>query len=747
MISKELESAIGTAVNEAKNRRHEYLCIEHILHALLNDRAGIRIITACGGNVERLKQELEDFFDTALEPVPGDEEYVLQQTVGFARMLQRAVGHVESSGKKEVEVGDILAAIFQEKDSHAVHFLESEGIFRLDVLNHISHGQGKTPPRRILRESRPEGEPEEKKEKDDPLESFTTALVERAKKGLLDPLIGREAELLRIQQILSRRRKNNPVFVGDPGVGKTALVEGLALKIRDGDVCDSLKEAEIYSLDMGGLLAGTKFRGEFEERLKAVIQAVREKKNAILFIDEIHTVVGAGSTTGSSMDAGNILKPVLASGDLRCIGSSTWEEYKNHFEKDRALSRRFEKVEILEPDEKDTVHILKGLRERYEAHHGVRYTDGALAACAKLSSRHINDRFLPDKAIDVMDEAGAAAVMAKPRKSRILPVDVEKIIAQMARIPQRSVSSSDRERLASLESRLKEVVFGQDPAIESVTRAIKRSRAGLSSPTRPVGSYLFIGPTGVGKTEVALQLANTMGVAFVRFDMSEYMEKHTVSRLIGAPPGYVGFDQGGLLTDQIRKTPHCVLLLDEMEKAHPDVFNILLQVMDHATLTDNNGKKADFRNVILIMTSNAGAREMDVNTIGFGGGREALDKGLKAVEKTFSPEFRNRLDQIVAFSGLSTPVMERIVDKFMDELSCQLAGRKVKVVLSPEARSWLAEKGFDPRFGARPLSRLIQKEIKDPLSEEVLFGRLKKGGSLQVDVSGEGLAFSWDTPA
>ncbi|MBW1987960.1 MAG: ATP-dependent Clp protease ATP-binding subunit ClpA [Deltaproteobacteria bacterium] len=741
MISKELESAIGQAVNEAKARRHEYLCIEHILYALLNDRAGARILTACGASIERLRTELENFFESSMEAVPGDDDYVLQQTVGFARMLQRAVGHVESSGKKQVEVGDILAAIFLEKDSHAVYFLETEGVRRIDVLNYISHGAPAHRPRRkALKE---DDDSQEKKDLSDPLEAFAVNLVEKAKKGRLDPLIGREPELRRAQQILSRRRKNNPIFVGDTGVGKTALVEGLALKVRDGDVCESLRDAQIYALDMGGLLAGTKFRGEFEERLKAVINAVKEADNAILFIDEIHTVVGAGSTTGSSMDASNILKPVLASGELRCIGSSTWEEYKSHFEKDRALSRRFEKVEVLEPSVPESVKILKGLRERYERHHGVRYTDNALKACVELSARHLNDRFLPDKAIDVMDEVGAAAVMAKKKKTRIVPADVEKIVAHMARIPQRSVSSSDRQRLSKLESALKSVVYGQDPAIKSVVRAIKRSRAGLSAPTRPVGSYLFIGPTGVGKTEVALQLAKILGIAFVRFDMSEYMEKHAVARLIGAPPGYVGFDQGGMLTDQIRKTPHAVLLLDELEKAHPDVFNILLQVMDHATLTDNNGKKADFRNVILIMTSNAGAREMDANTIGFGASGASSDKGMKAVEKTFSPEFRNRLDQIVAFSNLDTGIMGRIVDKFMAELSGQLASRKVSVELTEAARTWLGEKGYDPKFGARPLSRVIQSEIKDVLADEMLFGRLKGGGKVKVDEKDGKLSFTY----
>jgi len=744
MISKELELAIGSAVNEAKKRRHEYLCIEHILYALLQVPGGVDIIMNCGGDVRRLQQTLEDFFTRRIEQVPGQDEYVLQQTVGFHRLLQRALHHVEAAGKKEVEPGDILAAIFEEKSSHAAYFLESENISRLDVLEYISHGISS-----VVREEETESplpEEEEGTRKaggQDPLQAFTRNLVEEAASGKIDPLIGRRSEMERTIHILCRRRKNNPIFVGDPGVGKTAMAEGLALAIDKGEVPEPLKDAQIYCLDMGGLLAGTKFRGQFEERLKAVLEALKKRGNAILFIDEIHTVVGAGSTSGGSMDASNILKPSLAGGDLRCIGSSTYEEYKNFFEKDRALSRRFQKVEILEPSTDETYRILQGLRSRYEEHHGVRYTDAALKAASELSARHINDRYLPDKAIDVMDEAGVACrLRGLAGKKRVRPRDMENVVARIAKIPPRSVSSTDRGRLESIEERLGAVVFGQDEAIASLTTAIKRSRAGLASPNRPVGSFLFTGPTGVGKTEVALQLASVMGIAFQRFDMSEYMEKHAVARLIGAPPGYVGFDQGGLLTDGIRKNPYSVLLLDEIEKAHPDLFHILLQVMDHATLTDNTGKKADFRNVVLIMTSNAGAREMSSQTIGFGeppGDTHA--KGRKAIEKTFSPEFRNRLDAIIPFHNLSMETMERIVDKFMGELGVQLAARKVEIFLSPEARGHLAREGYDPRFGARPLTRLVQTQIKDVLADRILFGDLSGGGKVLVELHGSNLRF------
>ncbi len=744
MISKELSATLGFAVREAKKRRHEYVCIEHLLFAILFDNDGIEIIESCGGNVENIKKALERFFDERMERVPEGNEYVLQQTVGFQRVIQRAVNHVRSAEKMEVDVSDILASIFQEKDSHAEYFLSAEGITRFDVLNYISHDIPKVPDKEAS-DSEIKPDREERRQKSDPLEAFTIDLVERAAKGKLDPLIGRELEMERIIQVLCRRRKNNPVFVGDPGVGKTALAEGLAQKINDGSVPDLLKNYRIYSLDLGGLLAGTKFRGDFEQRLKGVLTALKKKKNAILFIDEIHTTVGAGATSRGSMDASNILKPALATGDLQCIGSTTYEDYKNFFEKDRALSRRFEKIEVLEPPIRESVKILKGLRSCYEEHHGIVYTDQALKAAVELSAKYINDRYLPDKAIDVIDEAGAfVRLSGAARRKKINPRDIEKIVAKIARIPTMSVSTPDRAKLETLEEKLKEVVFGQDDAIRSLVTSIKRSRAGLETPGKPIGSFLFAGPTGVGKTEVTLQVSKILGVQFLRFDMSEYMEKHAVARLIGAPPGYIGFEQGGLLTDGIRKHPHSVLLLDEIEKAHPDMFNILLQVLDHATLTDNNGKKADFRNVMIMMTSNAGTREMNVQAIGFGDKKyDTEDKGRKAVEKFFSPEFRNRLDGIIHFNALNEEIMEKVVDKFMNELKEQLAAKKVAIGLSPKARTWLAKNGHDPRYGARPLARLIQTEIKDFLSDEILFGRLEKGGTVFIDVADEKLVFDY----
>ncbi len=744
MISKELSATLGFAVREAKKRRHEYVCIEHLLFAILFDNDGIEIIESCGGSVEKLKNSLETFFNERMESVPEGNEYVLQQTVGFQRVIQRAVNHVRSAEKLEVDVSDILASIFQEKDSHAEYFLSAEGITRFDVLNYISHDVPKEPYKEESDNYIKTGK-EERKKKTDPLEAFTTDLVERAAEGKLDPLIGRELEMERTIQVLCRRRKNNPVFVGDPGVGKTALAEGLALKINEGSVPDVLKDFRIYSLDLGGLLAGTKFRGDFEQRLKGVLASLKNKKNAILFIDEIHTTVGAGATSRGSMDASNILKPALATGDLQCIGSTTYEDYKNFFEKDRALSRRFEKIEVLEPPIRESVKILKGLRSCYEEHHGIVYTDQALKAAVELSAKYLNDRYLPDKAIDVIDEAGAfVRLSGSTHRKKINPRDIEKIVAKMARIPTISVSTPDRTKLETLEEKLKEVVFGQDDAIRSLVTSIKRSRAGLETPEKPIGSFLFAGPTGVGKTEVSLQVSKILGVQFFRFDMSEYMEKHAVARLIGAPPGYIGFDQGGLLTDGIRKHPHSVLLLDEIEKAHPDMFNILLQVLDHATLTDNNGKKADFRNVIVMMTSNAGTREMNVQAIGFGDKKyDTEDKGKKAVEKFFSPEFRNRLDGIIHFNALNEEIMEKVVDKFMNELKGQLAAKKVSIGLSPKARTWLARNGHDPRYGARPLTRLIQTEIKDILSEEILFGKLEKGGEVFIDVANEKLTFDY----
>ncbi|MFZ5562925.1 MAG: ATP-dependent Clp protease ATP-binding subunit ClpA, partial [Thermodesulfobacteriota bacterium] len=692
---------------------------------------------------------LQDFFRHKIDRVPEEDEYVLQQTIGFQRVIQRAVNHARSAEKEKVAVGDILAALFDEKSSYAVYFLESEGVTRLAVLKHISHGtigddligpdadeadkQGKT----------------EKKKVADPLEVFTTELVARAAEGRLDPVIGREAELQRAIQVLCRRRKNNPVFVGEPGVGKTAIAEGLAQKIFEGDIPALLSDTRIYSLDLGALLAGTKFRGDFEQRLKKVVLALKKRPGAILFIDEIHTIVGAGATSSGSMDASNILKPVLATGEIRCIGSTTYEEYTNHFAKDRALSRRFEKIEISEPSVDCCVKILKGLKSRYEAHHDIIFTDAALKSAVDLASRFLNDRFLPDKAIDVIDEAGAAIRLSGgANRTKVHPADIEKIVSGMARVPVRSVSKNDKERLAGLDQGLKQVVFGQDDAIASLVTAIKRSRAGLGKPEKPIGSFLFTGPTGVGKTEVARQMAAILGVTFLRFDMSEYMEKHAVARLIGAPPGYIGFDQAGLLTDKIRKHPYCVLLLDEIEKAHADVYNILLQVMDHATLTDNNGKEADFRNVILIMTSNVGSREISSPTIGFSGDTgNPTDKGKKALENFFSPEFRNRLDGIIGFNRLDPAVMEKVVDKFIGQLAVQLEPRKVTLSLDTDARRWLAKNGHDPAYGARPLERLIQTAIMDVLADEILFGRLETGGAVHIGVRDDKLAFVFDSPA
>ena len=746
MISKELSATLGFAVKEAKRRRHEYVSIEHILFAILNDPNGIEIIENCGGDVDNLLDALENFFDEKIERIPEGNDYILQQTIGFQRVIQRAVNHARSAEKQEVAVADVLASIFLEKDSHAEYFLSSQGVTRLDVLNYISHNISKDP----FEDGsgglvRPGQEERDRRQKSNPLELFTLNLIKMAAEGKLDPLIGRETELERTMQVLCRRRKNNPVFVGDPGVGKTAMAEGLAQKIQKKQVPDLLQDMEIFSLDLGGMLAGTKFRGDFEQRLKGVIAELQKKPKAILFIDEIHTIVGAGATSSGSMDASNILKPVLASGEIRCIGSSTFEEFKNHFEKDRALSRRFEKIEIMEPPVSETIQILKGLRSRYEEHHGIVYTDAALKAAADLSVKYLRDRFLPDKAIDVIDEAGAFIRLSGPaNRKKINPADIEKIVAKMARVPTQSVSTSDRTKLENLEKGLKKVVFGQDDAISALVTSIKRSRAGLGSPERPVGCFLFTGPTGVGKTEVSLQVARILGVEFMRFDMSEYMEKHTVARLIGAPPGYIGFDQGGLLTDGIRKHPHSVLLMDEIEKAHPDLFNILLQVMDHATLTDNNGRKADFRNVILMMTSNAGSREMSAANIGFGQTHKgAQSKGKKAIEKLFSPEFRNRLDEIITFNALNLDIMEMIVDKFIAELNEQLAIKKVALTISPAVRTWLAEKGHDPAYGARPLGRVIQTEIKDKIADELLFGALQRGGLVSLDLADNKLTFNY----
>ena len=755
-ISRALEQAFSLAVNEARRRRHEFLSIEHIFFALLHDPQIAAILKHCGGDVAMLKRDMEHYLDVKVERLPEGVEKTLQQTLGFQRVVQRAAAHVQSAGKEEIDVENIFVALFREPESHAAFLLAQQGVSRLDVVSYLSHGISKIGLPNDARE--PAGESEET-EADEagaprpnkkPLQAFTVNLVEQAAQGKIDPLIGREKEIERTIRVLCRRRKNNPVFVGDAGVGKTALAEGFALKVFRGEVPEKIRGANVYALDMGALLAGTRFRGDFEQRLKDVLGALKKEPGAILFIDEIHTVVGAGATSGGSLDASNILKPALASGELRCIGATTYHDYKSFFERDRALARRFQKIELSEPSVDEAHLILKGLKSRYEEHHGVTYTENALRSAAELAAKHINDRFLPDKAIDVIDEAGASA-QVKPStgaKKMVRTKDVEHVVASIAKIPPRSVSVDDRERLSTLDRDLKLTVFGQDEAIHTLVSAIKLSRAGLGHPEKPIGSFLFAGPTGVGKTEVAKQLATALGVQFVRFDMSEYMEKHTVSRLIGAPPGYVGFDQGGLLTDAIRRTPHAVLLLDEIEKAHPDLFNILLQVMDHATLTDNNGRKADFRNVILIMTTNAGAVEMAAAAIGFGG-RTNADKGPKAIERLFVPEFRNRLDAIVSFLSLPPAVVERIVDKFVMELDAQLNEKKVFLELTPAARKYLAEKGYDPTFGARPMARLIQQEVKRALADEILFGRLKDGGKATIDVNdtGDGLEFEFEPKA
>jgi len=743
MLSKELESALTTAVNEVKRRNHEFLTLEHLLYAISIGEQGEEILESCGAELERLRDQLGRFFVENMEALPEGTETEVIQTLGVRRVLQRAVWQKKASGKTVVDVGDVLAAMFDEEDSYAVYFLRTHDVSRLDILEFISHGMstGEWDTTGDDKPSRMEPLDDRPGEKKSPLEEFTVNLTERAAQGLIDPLIGRSNELERTVQVLSRRRKNNPIFVGDPGVGKTAMAEGLALMIVEGNVPKEFLSAEVYALDMGSLLAGTKYRGDFEARLKGVLAELKRNREAILFVDEIHTIVGAGSVSGGSMDASNILKPLLQSGEIRCIGSTTFEEYKNHFEKDRALSRRFQKIEIAEPSVEETIAILKGLQPHYEKFHGVNYTHYALKAAAELSDRHITDRFLPDKAIDVMDEVGALYKLSgRPRKGdRIKVADIEKVVARMARIPARRLTVSDKARLQSLEDDLKGVVFGQDDAVKALAKSIKRSRAGMRQVGRPVGSFLLTGPTGVGKTELARQLAKVLGIGFLRFDMSEYMEKHAVARLIGAPPGYVGFDQGGLLTEGVRKKPHCVVLFDEIEKAHPDVFNILLQVMDYATLTDNNGRKADFRHVILLMTSNAGAREMQKGSIGFtrNEASDRKDEGLKALEKLFSPEFRNRLDSIVTFNALEQPVMEMIVNKFIKELNDQLQDRRVVVTLTDAARARLAEMGYDPTMGARPMGRVIQTEIKDFIADELLFGELARGGVVTVGVPGK----------
>ncbi len=735
MINQKVEMALVMAIREAKIRRHEHVTVEHILFGLLHDDVTARIIAKCGGSVENIKLKLERFFSKNL-PLLADSGREPTQTIGFNRVLQRSIAHVQSCGKIEVDSGDVLTAIFSELDSFAVYFLQSEGIKRLDVVECISHRLDEKP------SCCPSRQDDEKEGSQSALEKYTVNFATRAAEGLIDPLIGRQRELQRVMQILCRRRKNNPLMVGEPGVGKTAIAEGLALHIHEKKVPEILQDQEIHLLDMGALLSGTKYRGDFEQRLKGVIDEVEKKGNVILLIDEIHTIIGAGATSGGSMDASNLLKPALQAGSLRCIGSTTYEEYKNYVEKDRALSRRFQKIDIEEPTVAETIDILKGLKSRYEEHHGISYSQPAIRMAAELADRYINERFLPDKAIDVLDEVGSAFRLAGGRKRKTVTVrDVEAVIARMARIPARNISGSDVDQLKDLDRRLKEVVFGQDQAVAALVKAIKRSRAGLKDPRRPTGAFLFAGPTGVGKTEVARQLAAGLAIHFERFDMSEYMEKHAVARLIGAPPGYVGFDQGGLLTDAIRKHPYCVLLLDEIEKAHQDIFSILLQVMDHATLTDNAGRKADFRNVILLMTTNAGAREASGQAIGFVGDRKGSDK--RAIRELFAPEFRNRLDEVISFNGLGPKVMKLIVDKMINELQEQLGERKVTLKLTDRARSWLAKKGHDPEFGARPLKRLIMNEIGDPLTEEILFGSLIKGGSVLIDRKKEKFVFKY----
>ncbi|AMV73188.1 ATP-dependent Clp protease ATP-binding subunit ClpA [Desulfuromonas carbonis] len=746
MFNHDVQLTFSLAVREAQRRHHEYLTSEHVLYAMLFDDTAQEILRNCGGEISVLERQLEDFFGQHLETLPGEEEAVPEQTVGLQRILQRSVMHMQAAGKDEITVGDVLAAILEERSSHAAQMLEGQGVTRLDVLNYISHGVAKVPPQERSGGAAPQPGEESAPAKGgaplrDPLEAYTVNLLQRARDGKLDPLIGRSAEMERTVQVLCRRRKNNPLYVGEPGVGKTALAEGLALMIHGGAVPDLIADAEIFALDMGALLAGSKFRGDFEERLKAVVAALQKKPGAILFIDEIHTVVGAGATSGGSLDAANILKPLLGSGELRCIGSTTFEEYRNLFDKDRALSRRFQKIDVLEPTVAETVAILQGLRSHYEAHHGVRYSEAALRAAAELSAKHINYRHLPDKAIDVIDEVGAFCRIHPQAKRSIGVAEVEAVVAAIARIPARSISGSDRRRLKNLQPALQRQVFGQDAAIDLLCRSILRARAGLGHPEKPTGSFLFTGPTGVGKTEVARQLATALGVEFLRFDMSEYMEKHSVARLIGSPPGYVGFEQGGLLTDAVIKHPYAVLLLDEIEKAHPDLFNILLQVMDHGTLTDNNGRHADFRNVILIMTSNVGAREMNATPIGFGG--QPVTSSRQAVERTFSPEFRNRLDAVIPFQPLDDAVMVRVVDKFLDELRVQLVDKKVRLLVSAAARTELARRGHDPRFGARPLGRLLQSEVSDVIAGEILFGALKKGGTVQVGLQGDRLTFRY----
>ncbi|MEZ5614066.1 MAG: ATP-dependent Clp protease ATP-binding subunit ClpA [Rhodocyclaceae bacterium] len=739
MIAQELEVSLHMAFVEARQKRHEFITVEHLLLALLDNPSAAEVLRACAASIEELRKELIAFIAEHTPTVAGTDEIDTQPTLGFQRVIQRAILHVQSSGKKEVTGANVLVAIFGEKDSHAVYFLQRQGITRLDVVNFISHGITKAPA-----QAGPRGESEQTEQEQEgqqaggALENYTQNLNAQALMGKIDPLIGRDKELERVIQTLCRRRKNNPLLVGEAGVGKTAIAEGLARRIVEGRVPEILAHAQIYALDMGALLAGTKYRGDFEQRLKAVLKQLVDNHNAILFIDEIHTLIGAGAASGGTLDASNLLKPALASGQMKCIGATTYTEYRGVFEKDHALSRRFQKIDVNEPSIEETVSILKGLKTRFEQHHGVKYSAHAISSAAELSARYISDRHLPDKAIDVIDEAGAAQrILPKSRQKKVIgKTEIEEIVAKIARVPSQHVSTDDRAALKNLDRDLKSVVFGQDKAIEALAKAIKMSRSGLGNPSKPIGSFLFSGPTGVGKTEAARQLAYCMGIELVRFDMSEYMERHAVSRLIGAPPGYVGFDQGGQLTEAINKKPHAVLLLDEIEKAHPDIFNILLQVMDHGKLTDNNGRQTDFRNVVIVMTTNAGAEMLQKGNIGFSSSREAGDE-MAEIKRLFSPEFRNRLDAIISFAALDHEIILRVVDKFLMQLEAQLHEKKVEAVFTDRLKDWLAEKGFDPMMGARPMARLIQDTIRAALADELLFGRLSNGGRVTIDLDGE----------
>jgi len=744
MLSKDLEFTLNLAYKETREKKHEFLTVEHLLLSLLDNSDAAEVLRACGAELEPLRLELIRFLDETTPVFPSYEERETQPTLGFQRVMQRAIFNVQSSGKKEVTGANVLVAIFSEPDSQAVYFLNRQGVTRLDVVNYISHGITKIEENELdgLTDHVEDDAPAIEQPSKSPLEAFAVNLNEMAKQGKIDPLIGRDDVIQRTIQIVCRRRKNNPLFVGEAGVGKTAIAEGLAKKIVDGDVPDVISDSTIYALDLGALLAGTKYRGDFEKRLKAVLNQLKDEHGAILFIDEVHTIIGAGAASGGAMDASNLIKPVLASGDLKCIGSTTYHEYRGIFEKDRALARRFQKIDIEEPSVDETIKILTGLRKRFEDHHAVKYTRGALRAAAELAERYINERHLPDKAIDIIDEAGAAVHLmpeAKRRKS-IGVRDIENVVARMARVPPKNVSKSDKEALRNIDRDLKMVIYGQDEAIDNLSTAIKLSRSGLGAEDKPVGSFLFTGPTGVGKTEVTKQLARILGIELIRFDMSEYMERHTVSRLIGAPPGYVGFDQGGLLTEAINKHPHAVVLFDEMEKAHPDVFNLLLQVMDHGTLTDNNGRKADFRNVIIVMTTNVGAHESSRASIGFTEQNHSMDV-MEVLKKSFTPEFRNRLDAIVQFHALDEENIAHVVNKFIIELESQLLDNNVTIEVDEEARTWLAGQGYDPKMGARPMLRLIQEQIKKPLANELLFGKLASGGHVAVNKGADGLEF------